>query len=226
MISQESVKSRMTSTRDFAYEAIKKQIIKGDLSPDKQIVEEKLASELDISRTPLREALQRLEIEELVVRRTNGRLKVAPISIREVEEVFTIRKKLEVIVVGQATDNATKQDVRHLKHISKMFEETCHEGSMDEILYYGGLFHSYIYDLSGNKTAVKLLYQLNDHIDRYRRYIPDNITRQTDSIEEHNRIIHFISKQDTPGSKQAMEDHMNNSLKIAIQSLQESHSVN
>src|SRR5690625_6387820 len=63
------------STADYAYQILKKNILTGKLAPEALIVEEQLASELDISRTPLREALQRLEIEELVVRRPNGRLR-------------------------------------------------------------------------------------------------------------------------------------------------------
>src|SRR5690625_193885 len=69
------------STADYAYQILKKNILTGKLAPEALIVEEQLASELDISRTPLREALQRLEIEELVVRRPNGRQKVERKSV-------------------------------------------------------------------------------------------------------------------------------------------------
>lgn len=220
MINRYDSSIKSVSTRDFAYGEIKKQIITGALVPDEPIVEERLATELDISRTPLREALQRLEIEELVVRQTNGRLKVASISIQEVEEIFTIRSLLEGIVVSQATNKATDKDIRHLKHITKIFAETYKDGNMDEILYYGGQFHTYIYELSANKTAVKILYQLNDHIHRYRRFVPGTMERQSASIEEHEKIFQCIARRDDQGAKKAMEDHIKSSLTVVIKALQ------
>src|SRR5699024_9302330 len=130
------------SARDFAYIEIKEQIIKGKLEPDTPIVEDHLATELEISRTPLREALHRLEVEELVERQNNGRLKVAPISKKEVEEIFTIRSKLEGIVVMQATENATEEDLFHLSTITRMIKESLKKGLQENVLYYGSEFHS------------------------------------------------------------------------------------
>lgn len=210
---------RAVSTRDFAYGEIKKQIVIGELAPEEPIVEEHLAKKLDISRTPLREALQRLEIEEFVVRQTNGRLKVAPISIQEVEEIFTIRSMLEGIVVEQATKNATEKDIRHLQHMTNIFEKTYKVGDLDEILYYGEQFHTYIYELSGNKTAIKMLYQLNDHVHRYRRFVPWKTMRQPNSITDHKQIVQQISQQDEIGAKKAMEDHIIQSLRVVIRAL-------
>src|SRR5690625_2261069 len=120
MIKQTNNHLRKVSTRDFAYTEIKKLIITWTLSPEDPIVEDRLATQLDISRTPLREALQRLEMEELVVRQMNGRLKVAPISIQEVKEIFTVRSKLEEIVVSQAVNQATESDVHHLSNVTLM----------------------------------------------------------------------------------------------------------
>ena len=84
------------STKDFVYFEIKKRIIEGVLKASQPINQESLASELEMSRTPIREALQRLENEELIIRQPNGRLKVSPISIQEVQETFNVRSLLEI----------------------------------------------------------------------------------------------------------------------------------
>src|SRR5699024_6379970 len=144
---------RKVSARDFAYAEIKEQIIKGILEPDSSIVEDHLATDLEISRTPLREALHRLEVEELVVRQNNGRLKVAPISKKEVEEICTVRSKLEGIVVMQATENATEEDLFHLTNITRMIKESLKEGHRENVLVYGSEFHSYIYERSEEHTS-------------------------------------------------------------------------
>lgn len=201
------------STRDYVYSEIKERIIVGELTPNESIVEEALATELKISRTPLREALQRLEIEELVVRKINGRLKVADISVKEVEEIFSIRAMLEEIVVEQATINANERDINNLTHIVFMIEETFKTGNIDDILYYGSKFHTTIYELGENKTANKILNQLNDHIHRYQRLIPiQNADRLKNSVMEHQQILEFMKQRDKESASSRMKDHINNSL--------------
>jgi len=211
---------RKVSTSDFAYSEIKQQIVTGTLEPDEPIIEEHLATQLEISRTPLREALQRLEIEELVIRQLNGRLKVAPISIKEVKEIFTVRRKLEEIVVAQATEYATEHELSKLTNMTKMIERNFRESNLDEMLYYGSEFHTFIYDLSRNRTAVKVLYQLNDHIHRYRRMIPtQTIEKLAKSIEEHERILKCMMTKDANGAVQAMSEHIESSLQDVIASI-------
>lgn len=212
---------RNISAADFAYQQIKKQIIVGELAPESPIVEEHLAKDLSISRTPLREALQRLEIEDLVLRKRNGRLKVAPITIQEVEEIFTIRSLLEGIVVKEAAKNSKKEDIKQLKRTMKWFKEAISSGDFEEIIYFGGQFHAHIYEMSGNKTAVKLLYQLNDHILRYRRFVPKEITEQHNSLKEHKKILTFLEQRNPKKAQEAMKKHIMNSLLIIKNSLQE-----
>src|SRR6478736_666407 len=102
------LKNRRLSTKDFVYFEIKKRIIESVLKPDQPINEESLAAEVQISRTPIREALQRLEIEELIIRQPNGRLKVAPITTQEVNELFNVRSLLEGLITREATIKATE----------------------------------------------------------------------------------------------------------------------
>lgn len=206
------------STSDYAYSEIKERIIVAELTPNESIVEEALATELKISRTPLREALQRLEIEELVVRKTNGRLKVADVSVKEVEEIFLIRAMLEEIVVEQATLNAKERDISNLTHIVFMIEETFKTANIDDILYYGSKFHTTIYELSENKTAIKMLNQLNDHVHRYQRLIPiQNADRLKRSIIEHKQILELMKQGDKESAASLMKDHINNSLEFVRQ---------
>lgn len=215
-----SSSSKSSSTRDFAYNEIKKEIITGNWAPEQPIVEECVATKLEISRTPLREALQRLEIEELVVRQRNGRLKVAPISIQEVKELFTVRRKLEGIIALEATENATEKDINHLSTLTLMIKETFKKGNMEDILYYGGKFHTYLYQISGNKTVVNILSQLNDHILRYRHLVPlGSVDRLENSVIEHEQILDCISKRDKQGAKIALEKHIEKSLAEAIKAI-------
>ncbi|MEI3613585.1 GntR family transcriptional regulator [Pseudogracilibacillus sp. SO30301A] len=208
------------SAKDYAYFEIKQKILEGELAPSQSIVEEELSSQLGISRTPLRGALQQLEFENLVERKSNGRLKVPSISIQEVEEIFTVRMKLEEIAVEQATDNATEDDIHNLSNIVYMIKKTYGDGRIEDILYYGAQFHNYLYDLSGNRTVSHILTQLNDQIHRYRRLVPvQNVDRNKESGEEHEIILDRIAQKDSQGAKAVMQEHIQNSLEAAIHAI-------
>lgn len=209
--------SRMV-TKDFAYFEIKKKIINGELTPDQDVVEENLAIELGVSRTPLREALHRLEYEELVVRKTNGRLKVASISVKEAEEIFIVRSLLEGVVAKDSARNASKKDIDHLKDIVKMIEKAINEGRDGDLVYYGTQFHSYLYSISGNQTVIKILNMLNGHISRYRRLgLIEN--RVVHNEEDHGRILKYIINRDADGAEMAMRNHIQGSLTTAIEKI-------
>ncbi len=205
------------SAKDFAYTEVKQRIINCNFKPGQQIVEEELSNELEISRTPLREALQRLELEELVVRQPNGRLKVAPVSVKEVKELFLVRSMLEGIVVSEAADNITDQDIKNLSYLVRMVKETSVEGNHEDVSNFGTQFHTYLYNLSQNKTVVKILFQLNDHITRYRRLAHFIDTKKTS--DEHEVILDFIIKKDKKNAELTMKNHVLDSMNQAVQAV-------
>ncbi|WP_188456477.1 GntR family transcriptional regulator [Virgibacillus oceani] len=213
-------------TKDFVYEQIKQKIITGSLQPNENVVEESLAKELDVSRTPLRGALQQLEHEELLVRKQNGRLKVAPISATEAKEIFMIRSRLEGLVARDAAERATKKDITYLKHITKMIEDAEVQGIQEDQVYFGMKFHTYLYEISGNKTATKLLNLLNDHINRYRRLGLINRAEQLDkNKDDHALILDYIEKGDLEKAELFAQDHVNSSMEAAIERIKNSQFV-
>lgn len=208
------------TAKEFAYTDIKEQIIEGRLKPDASIIEERLAKHLNISRTPLREALQRLEQDDLIIRQNNGRLRVAPLSIQEVKELFEVREKLEGIMVAQATENMTEKDAHKLTMIVNMIKETAKVGEARDVLYYGAQFHGYIYTLSRNRTVIKILGQLNDRIHRYQHLLPkDDMSRFESSYKEHQIILDYMKDNDKENVQAAMESHITNSLQAVVRAI-------
>lgn len=208
---------KQLSAKDYAYFEVKELIIKGELPPEEAIVEEKLATTLEISRTPLREALQRLEWEGLVSRRKNGRLEVASISISELKELFKIRSALEGIIVVHATQKATSEDLGKLEDCVNMITLLSGNNKVDEILKYGKAFHNYLYEISELETSVRILRQLNDHIDRYRKLVPFEKTKSQKPIHsDHELILKLIKQKELDAVAKAMEDHILKSAEIAI----------
>lgn len=216
--------SGRVSAKELIYFEIKEKILKGELEPGQHLVEDSLSSELGISRTPLRSALQSLEHDNLVERQPNGRLKVAPVSIQEAKEIFIVRSKLEGLAVEQATENATEADIEALTDIANMIQQVHKTGSLEDVLFYGDKFHTYINKLSQNRTVINIISQLNLHIHRYLRLLPnDKSVRSIDDHEEHELIIKYMAKGDKEGARLATERHIENSLEAAIESIKKSN---
>lgn len=216
----EEVRTSRVSTKDIAYKELREKIIKCILEPGQPIVEDELAKELQISRTPLREALQILELEGLVSRGINGRMNVAPISIEEVKEIFIIRSNLEGIVIGNAIDHITQKEIDHLTYLVEILKMTTSLGDYERIDDFGRQFHEYIYTVSRNNIAVKFLSQLNSLINRYRRLAHQCIIETKNSVDEHEMILNYIIKKDKVNAVAEVKKHILGSMNQAIKTVE------
>lgn len=213
------------SAKDIVYEQIKEKIINCLLEPGQPIVNVKLGEELGISRTPLREALQRLESEELVIRNSNGTFSVAPVSIKEVKELFVIRSKLEGILIRDAIDNLTEADIEHLSYLTEMVKLTSRIENHTDTENFGGKFHTAIYAISDNATVVKIIYQLNDRINRYRHLAHKHSADIKTSSAEHEFILNFMIQKDKTNAELAIEKHILGALEVVIKAVGNHESV-
>ncbi|NYF23651.1 GntR family transcriptional regulator [Sporosarcina sp. JAI121] len=216
----EEVRTSRVSTKDIAYKELREKIIKCILEPGQPIVEDELAKELQISRTPLREALQILELEGLVSRGINGRMNVAPISIEEVKEIFIIRSNLEGIVIENAIDHITQKEIDHLTNLVEILKMTTSLEDYERIDDFGSQFHEYIYTVSRNKVAVKFLSQLNSLINRYRRLAHQCIIETKKSVDEHEMILNYIIKKDKVNAVAEVKEHILGSMNQAIKTVE------
>ena len=213
--------NRRLSTKDFVYVELKKKIIESVLKPGQSINEVKIALELEISRTPIREALQRLELEELIVRQPNGRLKVAPISVQEAKEIYNVRGLLEGLVTREATIKATAEDIHKLQMFTNQIMKAAENANREEVMNYGNEIHSFIYQISGNNTAVRILKNMNTHISRYRRLGPNYVNlRSKQAALEHQNIFEAIMQRNDKKAELLMQEHIHNSLSAAIESIE------
>jgi len=209
------------STKDYVYLQLKKEIVGGELLPEAQINELDLSKRFEISRTPLREALQRLEIEELVVRLPNGRLKISPVSVEDARSIFSVRSALEGLVTNAATQNANERDLEELRLLTELLVNAANLGNNEDVIYYGDQVHHRLYEISQHKFAVKILNNMNDHIMRYRRIGPNTShTRSKEAAKEHLELYETIAAGDAEQAEKLMQKHINNSLDAAIQSIE------
>jgi DNA-binding GntR family transcriptional regulator len=214
------IRSRRVSAGDIAYDTLKRAVLDGRLAAGEPLIEERLAEQLQLSRTPLREALRLLEGDELIVRQSNGRLLVAPLSVRQVQELFAVRALLEGLVARQATENITSEGLLLLGKITEAIEQSVAVGELEAVSLHGEAFHAQLYQLSGNGYATRLLMQLRDQIRRYRRIGPvEDPERARQAAREHRLMFELIAAGNAGMVEIAMRSHIEASLASAIRSV-------
>lgn len=213
---------KRSSASDLVYLELKKKIIELEYKPEDVVSEEMLCGEFGVSRTPLRQALYRLELEGLIVKQSNGRMHVAPVSIQEAEEIFKVREVLEGLIAREAAQRITPSEIDHLKDLLELMRRAAQQKRIIDTIKYGSQFHHQLYEPSQNKTAINFLAQLRSRIERYRRLSGYTNPRYDTllPVEEHEAILKAIMARDEVLAEKEMRAHIRRSLVSTIETLQ------
>jgi len=195
------------------YETLKQRIINHDMKPGEPINEGVLAKELEISKTPIREAIQQLEKEGFTENIPGKGAFVSRISIQDVRETFEIREMLECEAIKRA---ALRRDPEKLEAVRKAFEssqESSQDGSPPHFRS-GDQIHAFIFESIGNQRLIEIYRRLLDHIVRHRiHFFSDSHQgRSGQSCKEHLEILDALAAQDPARCEQAIREHLRNSL--------------
>lgn len=205
--------------RDIVFKTLREAIITGDLQPGERLMEIKLANELGVSRTPVREAIRKLELEGLVIMTARKGAEVAPINEKDLREVLEIRSSLESLACELACKNVTDPDIRKLGLINDEINRAVEAEDIETITKKDVEFHETIYLITDNNRLIQMLHQLKEHIYRYRfEYIKDMKNKKT-IVEEHNRIIDAIAAKDAKRASLEIELHIDNQEKYIMNTL-------
>lgn len=205
--------------RDIVFKTLREAIITGDLQPGERLMEIKLANELGVSRTPVREAIRKLELEGLVIMTARKGAEVAPINAKDLREVLEIRKSLESLACALACKNVTEEDVKKFISINDAIAFAIKMDNIEEITKQDVAFHEAIYAITKNDRLVHMLHQLKEHIFRYRfEYIKDMKNKGT-IVEEHTRIIECIEQKNAKAACREIERHIEVQEKYILNTL-------
>ncbi|MEK3936025.1 GntR family transcriptional regulator [Sporosarcina sp. FSL W7-1349] len=219
-MSSSSQVNRM-STSDIAYEEIKKKIIEMQYDPQQHLIEEQLSEDLSVSRTPLRQALYRLILEGLLVKQSNGRIHVAPISLSEMEEIYRVREVLEGLLSKEAALNMTEPKLKELEDIIVLMKLSAEQQRNEHLIMYGSQFHSVLYSLSTNQTAKRFMEQINTQVERYRRVgLKSPSYSSAVSILEHEKIIKLIRENKPDEVETEMRLHISRRFQVAKETVE------
>ena len=166
--------------RDVVFNTLRAAILKGELKPGERLMEIALADKLGVSRTPIREAIRKLELEGLVVMAPRKGAKVASITERDLNDVLEVRKGMEVLAVSLACQRITKGELDKLEEIEGKFQAQIEAGNLTELAELDVEFPETIYKATNNQRLVQLLNNLREQMYRYRvEYLKDIAVRRT-----------------------------------------------
>ncbi|MCI2416629.1 GntR family transcriptional regulator [Saccharopolyspora sp. K220] len=203
-----------SSKSDVAYVELRKLILTGVLLPGSRLAQHELAGSLDMSITPLREAIRRLSSEGLVDLDAHRDARVARMSATEARQLFEVRLSLDPSAAELAATRRTDEDVAAMRTaVKRLLPVTRTWG--EEALTAHREFHRALYLASHNDVLIRLLDDLWDKSDRYRRVgleLPPGDEPRTRDLEEHHQILELVLAGDGPGAAQLMRDHITRSL--------------
>ena len=196
--------------RDVVFNTLRQAIIKGELKPGERLLEIQLADKLGVSRTPIREAIRKLELEGLVTMIPRRGATVAGITRKHLQDVLEIRRALERLAVELACERMDADGLALLESLQKQFID--HNSSQDAFLLANidEKFHDTIYQSTLNERLVSMLENLREQMYRYRlEYIKDSSKRDL-LVNEHNLIIDAIKRKDAEAAKDIISRHIYN----------------
>ena len=205
--------------REVVCESLREAIRKGILKPGERIMEIQLAEELGVSRTPVREAIRKLELEGYVVMMPRRGTYVANMSIRDINEIFEIRTALESLSNGLAAEHITDEELEHLQRLLVIIGGYIKEGNMEKIVETDIEFHDLLYRAARNSRLVGIISNLREQLTRFRTLSMSYPGRLETTLEEHREIVEAIAEGDVKRAKKAAEHHMEMSEKTLLKAV-------
>ncbi len=202
--------------RDVVFKTLRQAILTGDLKPGERLMEIHLANKLGVSRTPIREAIRKLELEGLVTMVPRRGAQVAQITEKSLSDVLEVRRALDEMAVELACLRITDEEKEKLKEACADFEKAVVTRDIRAIAKADVVFHDIIFQSTGNERLSQLVNNLAEQMYRYRyEYIKDD-KRHDVLVNEHRKIYDSILQGDIPSAKEAIRVHIENQEKSII----------
>lgn len=196
--------------RDVVFKTLRQGILTGELKPGERLMEIHLANKLGVSRTPIREAIRKLELEGLVTMIPRRGAEVAQITEKSMKDVLEVRKVLDDLSVELACERITEEEKELLKSACVDFEEAVKTGDFAKIAKTDVAFHDIIVTATRNIRLSQMVNNLAEQMYRYRfEYIKDS-SQHARLVQEHEEICQGIIAGDKKRALEAIEAHIDN----------------
>ena len=211
---------KTVSLADQVFEKLENDIITGVYPRGEILTELKLVEQLGVSRTPIREALRRLEQERLIAESGKGSV-VLGITVEDLVDIMDIRQRIEGLAAWYATKNLTEEGLEKLRHISQLQDFYYEKQDVEHLRQMDDQFHDTIYELSGRTVICDTLLPLHRKTMRFRKISIQDSKRLGRSIQEHKAIFEAIASADAELAAKLTTEHIANAKENMIARLEQ-----
>ncbi len=205
--------------RDVVFNALRRAILRGELKPGERLMEIQLANKLGVSRTPIREAIRKLELEGLVLMVPRKGAEVAEITEKNLRDVLEVRCALEELAVQLACDRIDPERMQQLLDAAAHFRDILGTADITELGEADEAFHDVIFQATDNRRLIQLLNNLREQMYRYRIEYLKKKECYPQLLEEHAAIIQAIREHDKAKATEITVQHINNQVDTVVDTL-------
>ena len=205
--------------RDVVFNTLREAILRGELKPGERLMEIQLANKLGVSRTPIREAIRKLELEGLVLMIPRKGAEVAQITEKSLRDVLEVRRALENLAVQLACLRMSPQTIADLKAAARAFEEILGGEDVTAVAEADVAFHDVIYMATDNQRLISLLNNLREQMYRYRVEYLKRKECHKQLLWEHQEIIRAIEAGEIDVATKITEQHIDNQVEAVSDAL-------
>ncbi len=207
--------------RELVFESLREAIINGTLKPGERLMEVQLAEDMGVSRTPVREAIRKLELEGFVVMVPRKGAYVAGISLKDIADVFEIRAALEGLAAGLAAERITEDELEELERHLVRVNESTENNDLPALVELDTSFHDILYKASRNDRLVQIINNLREQIQRFRTASLAVPGRMKDTLLEHKEIVEAISERNATQAQFLAQQHVENAENSMLGALEQ-----
>lgn len=205
--------------RDVVFKTLRQGILTGELKPGERLMEIHLANKLGVSRTPIREAIRKLELEGLVTMIPRRGAEVAQITEKSMNDVLEVRRSMDALCVELACERITEEALQELDSACDAFAEAVKTKDIRRIAQADVALHDIIVQATGNLRLVQLINNLSEQMYRYRFEYLKDISRHQSLIQEHRIIFEAIKARNKEAASSAAKLHIDNQAKAIIEQI-------
>ncbi len=209
---------KFVSLADSVFERMEDDILSGEYPKGSVITESKLSQTLGVSRTPIREAIRRLEQEDLIKITTKGIL-IKGTDERDIEDIYEIRQRIEGLAAKRCAKVITDEQLESLCEIIEMQEYYTEKGMYDKIKDADSAFHEAIYEICGSHVFLSVLSGLHRRIRKFRKISVQNPGRAVLATAEHREIFNALCAHDEKLAEKLTEKHIGNARDNILKTL-------
>lgn len=212
---EEKIKQEVSdkySLRGRVFQTIREKILAGEYKHGEELKEMALASELGVSRTPVREALRQMELEGLVKIIPNKGASVIGITAKDMEDIYSMRSLLEGLCANLAAQRINEEQINKLEEIAYLTDFHVKKGNLEKLYELDNQFHEVMYEASGSRMIKHVLSDFHHYVERVRKASLQSPGRSELFNEEHKAILEAIREKDGIKAEQLANAHMQNTI--------------